>query len=91
MIISKNGDLRIEGEYTTVLAELTVAIKGVREALLERGLPQEYADEQIDLSVELSRMNREELKAKQDELLRTAIFKLLKEAVDFAKEETTNA
>ena len=61
MIKAENGMIRIEGGETTILADLTAIIKGVKLAMLSENRTEEEALDRIAYAGKLAFMSEEEL------------------------------
>lgn len=61
MIKAENGMIRIEGGETTILADLTAIIKGVKLAMLSENHTEEEALDRIAYAGKLAFMSEEEL------------------------------
>ena len=63
MLYTNEGNTRIEGSVTTVLTDLTIAIKSVKECLEEREYDEEFIRENIAECGRLAFMTEAERKA----------------------------
>lgn len=61
MIKVERENVEIEGSGEIVLAELTMAIKHVKIALMEAGMPKEEVDEAVSDAVRLADMSAKEV------------------------------
>ena len=61
MIKVKNDSIKIKGNGPTILSELAFAIKHVKMAFVEGGLPENIAEELVSDAVRYADMNTEEL------------------------------
>lgn len=56
--MKKSAETTLDGEYSTVMAELTDAIRDIRKKY-----PEEASDEDFEKAIKLSKMNSKELVA----------------------------
>ena len=69
MLYTNEGNTRIEGSVATVLADLSVAIKSIKECLEERDYDDEFIRENIAQCGRVAFMTDEERKAEAAEKL----------------------
>nr|DAU82110.1 MAG TPA: Ataxin-3 [Caudoviricetes sp.] len=62
--IKKSAETTLDGEYSTVMGELTSAIRDIRKKY-----PEEASDEDFEKAIKLSKMNSEELVAEAANIL----------------------
>lgn len=76
----KSAETTLDGEYSTVMAELTSAIRDIRKKY-----PEETSDEDFEKAIKLSKMNSKELVAEAvNSLVENILMDIIK---DIAGEE----
>ncbi len=76
----KSAETTLDGEYSTVMAELTSAIRDIRKKY-----PEETSDEDFEKAIKLSKMDSKELAVEAiNTIIETSLLKFL---VDIVGEE----
>lgn len=97
MINVKNGECKIKGHPTEIMADICVAIEGLKEAMVsEMGFREDDATNYIKRSIDVAFMSEQELEQNVNEILKrkkqerkdskNELLKLLKELVDDLEE-----
>lgn len=77
--IKKSAETTLDGEYSTVMADLTAAIRDIRKKY-----PEEASDEDFEKAIKLSKMNSKELVA---EVVNSLVENLMDIIKDITGEE----
>ena len=72
--MKKSEETTLNGEYSTVMAELTAAIRDIRKKY-----PEDASDEDFEKAIKLSKMDSEELVAEAINVLRDIIKEIVGE------------
>lgn len=72
--MKKSAETTLDGEYSTVMAELFGAIRDIRKKY-----PEEASDEDFEKAIKLSKMDSEELVAEAINVLRDIIKEIVGE------------
>lgn len=71
MIKTKKGEITLGGGKAELLADLAVVVRGIKEAIMERGKEtEESVKQEIDEAVKIGLMNEEEFKTIQKEKIK---------------------
>lgn len=81
MINTKAGELTLKGNKAELIADLAVAVRGIKEAIMEDGKEtEESVKQEIDEAVKIGLMNEEEFetvrKEKNKEIAKTLFCEL---------------
>lgn len=81
--VKKSEKTNLDGRYSTVMAELTSAIRDIREKY-----PEYASDEDFEKAIKLSKMNSKELAAEAiNSIIETSLMKILKDIVGEENEQ----
>lgn len=71
MINTKAGELTLKGNKAELIADLAVAVRGIKEAIMEDGKEtEESVKQEIDEAVKIGLMNEEEFEAVRKEKIK---------------------
>ena len=71
MINTKTGELTLKGNKAELIADLAVAVRGIKEAIMEDGKEtEESVKQEIDEAVKIGLMNEEEFEAVRKEKIK---------------------
>ena len=71
MIETKMGEITLKGSKAELIADLSVVVRGIKEAIMEDDKEtEESVKQEIDESVKLGLMNEEEFKTIQKEKIK---------------------
>ena len=78
----KSAETTLDGDYSTVMAELTSAIRDIRKKY-----PEEISDEDFEKAIKLSKMDSKELEVEAiNTIIETSLLKFLVDIVGEANE-----
>ena len=78
----KSAETTLDGDYSTVMAELTSAIRDIRKKY-----PEEISDEDFEKAIKLSKMDSKELAVEAiNTIIETSLLKFLVDIVGEANE-----
>lgn len=74
MIETKMGEITLKGSKAELIANLSVVVRGIKEAIMEDGKEtEESAKQEIDEAVKIGLMNEEEFKTIQKEKIKEVV------------------
>ena len=74
MIETKMGEITLKGSKAELIADLAVAIRGIKETIMEDGKKtEESVKQEIDEAVKIGLMNEEEFKTIQKEKIKEVV------------------
>lgn len=78
MIETKMGEITLKGSKAELIADLSVTVRGIKEAIMEGGKEtEESVKQEIDEAVKIGLMNEEEFKTIQNKKINEAVSALI--------------
>lgn len=80
MIETKMGEITLKGSKAELIADLSVTVRGIKEAIMEGGKEtEESVKQEIDEAVKIGLMNEEEFKTIQNKKIKEAVSAFINE------------